>query len=117
MFIVFAAMTLILFVSFRRFVLETKVYDDKVVIKYYRIRSYRIEKILDTRHGVMNELRNYAGISFRKYKYRFYNCAGCVDGVLFRTENTVVAVSSERADELASLLPKAKKINETGAEE
>ncbi len=116
LFAVFAAITVFLFVFFRKFILETTVYEDKVVIKYFRRRSYRIKKILDTRYGVMNELRNYAGISFRDYKYRFYTCAGCVDGVLFRTLNTVVAVSSERAEELASLLPKAEKKNKSEIE-
>ncbi|MGI6472326.1 MAG: hypothetical protein ACOX1N_04600 [Candidatus Methanomethylophilaceae archaeon] len=117
LFVVFTVITLFLFVLFRKFVLKTDVYEDKVVIKYYKVRSYRIEKILDTRYGVMNELRNYAGISFRDYKYRYYNCTGCVDGVLFRTKNTVVAVSSERAEELASVLPKAVNKNKTETEE
>lgn len=117
LFAAFAAITVFLFVFFRRFILETDVYEDRVVIRYLRIRSYRIKKILDTRHGVMNDLRNFAGISFRDYKYRFYTCAGCVDGVLFRTKNTVVAVSSERAEELASILPKAEKKDKTETEE
>lgn len=117
LFAAFTAVTAFLFAFFRRFILETTVYKDKVVIKYLRIRSYRIKKILDTRYGVMNDLRSFAGISFRDYKYRFYTCAGCVDGVLFRTKNTVVAVSSERAEELASILPKAEKKDKTEIEE
>lgn len=117
LFIAFSAITILLFVIFRKFILKTDVYETKVVIKYIKIRSYRIEKILDRRYGVMNELRNYAGISFRDYKYRYYTCAGCEDGVLFRTLNTVVAVSSERAEELAALLPKAEKKSDEEAEE
>lgn len=114
---VFAVITILFFIIFRKFTLSTEVYEDKVVIKYFKTRSYRIEKILDTRYGVMNELRNYAGISFRNYKYRYYTCAGCEQGVLFRTKNTVVAVSSERAEEFAALLPKAeKKIKEEANE-
>lgn len=108
----FGLMTGIVLMSlavFRLFVLKTDVYEDKIVIKYFRTRSYRIEKILDRRYGVMNELRNYSSIGLRGFKYRNYLCAGCETGVLFRTLNTVVAVSSHREEELANLLPKAEK--------
>lgn len=106
------AIVLLLFAVFRLFVLQTKVYEDKIVIKYFRTRSYRMEKILDRRYGVMNDLRNYASVGLRGFKYRNYLCAGCETGVLFRTPNTVVAVSSHREEELANLLPKAEKKKE-----
>lgn len=107
-----AAVVLLLFAVFRLFVLKTDVYEDKVVIKYVRTRSYRIEKILDRRYGVMNDLRNYASVGLRGFKYRNYLCAGCETGVLFRTPNTIVAVSSHREEEFANLLPKAEKKKE-----
>jgi hypothetical protein len=108
-----AAITLLLFAIFRLFVLKTDVYEDKVVIKYFRTRSYRIEKILDRRYGVMNDLRNYSRVGLRGFKYRNYLCTGCETGVLFRTPNTIVAVSSNREEELANLLPKAEKKKDT----
>ncbi len=109
---VMTAIVLLLFIVFRSFVLKIDVYKDKIVIKYFRTRSYRIEKILDRRYGVMNDLRNYASVGLRGFKYRNYLCAGCETGVLFRTPNTVVAVSSHREEELANLLPKAEKKKE-----
>lgn len=109
---VITVIVLLLFIVFRLFVLKIDVYEDRVVIKYFRTRSYRIEKILDRRYGIMNDLRNYASVGLRGFKYRNYLCAGCETGVLFRTPNTVVAVSSHREEELANLLPKAEKKKE-----
>lgn len=107
LFAVFAVITVFLFIMFRVFILKTDVYEDEIVIKYIRTRKYRIGKVLDRRNGLMNDLRNYSGIGLRGFKYRYYTSTGCDTGVLFRTPNTVVAVSSVRHEELASLLPKA----------
>ena len=102
LFITFSVITVLLFIIFRKFMLITEVFENKVVIRYFKIRSYRIEKILDRRYGVMNELRNYAGISFRDYKYRYYTCAGCENGVLFRTKTPLLPYLRKRAEELAT---------------
>ncbi len=91
------------------FYLETSVFEDMVVIKYYKTRKYRIEKIRDRRFGNINSIRNYAGVGIRGLRYRNYLCAGCETGVVFITYGSVVAVSSQRAEELANLLPKTEK--------
>ena len=116
LFAVFATITILLFVMFRTFILKTDVYEDEIVIKYIMTRKYRISKILDRRYGLMNDLRNYSGIGLRGFKYRYYTSTGCETGVLFRTPNTVVAVSSNRPEELADLLPKAIKKEDQEAE-
>ncbi len=106
----FAAMTAVtafMFLLSRLFILKTDVYDDRVVIKYFKTRNYRMEKIRDRRYGVMNDIRNFAGVGLRGLRYRNYLCAGCETGVVFLTQGAVVAVSSYRTEELAGLLPKA----------
>ncbi|MGE0015793.1 MAG: hypothetical protein AB7S83_06465 [Candidatus Methanomethylophilaceae archaeon] len=107
LFAAMAAVTTFMFLLSRFFILKTDVYDDRVTIRYFRTRNYRIEKILDRRYGVMNEIRNFAGVGLRGLRYRNYLCAGCETGVVFLTHGSVVAVSSYRTEELAGLLPKA----------
>ena len=107
LFVAMAAVTAFMFLLSRLFVLKTDVYDDKVVIKYFKTRNYRMEKIRDRRYGVMNDIRNFAGVGLRGLRYRNYLCAGCETGVVFLTQGSVVAVSSYRTEELAELLPKA----------
>ncbi|MGI5964878.1 MAG: hypothetical protein ACOX8L_03380 [Candidatus Methanomethylophilaceae archaeon] len=108
-FAVFAAVTAVTLGIGYLFYLETSVYEDAVVIKYWKTRRYRMEKIRDRRFGDINSIRNYAGIGIRGLRYRNYLCAGCETGVVFITHGSVVAVSSKRAEELANLLPKAEK--------
>ncbi|MDD2410766.1 MAG: hypothetical protein PHV81_03740 [Candidatus Methanomethylophilaceae archaeon] len=107
LFAAMAAVTAFMFLLSRLFILKTDVYDDRVVIKYFKTRNYRMEKIRDRRYGVMNDIRNFAGVGLRGLRYRNYLCAGCETGVVFLTQGSVVAVSSYRAEELAGLLPKA----------
>lgn len=107
LFATMAAVTAFMFLLSRLFILKTDVYDDRVVIKYFKTRNYRMEKIRDRRYGVMNDIRNFAGVGLRGLRYRNYLCAGCETGVVFLTQGSVVAVSSYRAEELAGLLPKA----------
>lgn len=107
LFAALAALTALMFLFSRLFILKTDVYEDRVVIKYFKTRNYRIEKIRDRRYGIMNDIRNFAGVGLRGLRYRNYLCAGCETGVVILTEGSVVAVSSHRAEELADLLPKS----------
>lgn len=108
LFAVMAAVTVFMFLFSRLFILRTDVYEDKIVIKYFKTRNYRMEKIRDRRYGVMNDIRNFAGVGLRGLRYRNYLSAGCETGVVFLTQGSVVAVSSHRTEKLANLLPKAE---------